>query len=65
MKLNFYARALTILPVAASYPVLAGLGFLLLSGASFIFLDEKLTLYQYGGMIIILVGIAILAAGGK
>ena len=56
-----FAKALDTLPVSSAYPVLAGLGFLFLSVASFCWLGENLTVYKIIGMALVLAGIVFLS----
>lgn len=56
-----FAKALERLPVSIAYPVLAGAGFALLTLAAGVLFTERLTLYQYAGVGLILVGIILLA----
>jgi multidrug transporter EmrE-like cation transporter len=58
-----FAKALEVLPVSMAYPVLAGVGFLLLVFASSILLGEMVGLYQGLGVILILAGVILLAKG--
>ncbi len=56
-----FAKALDALPVSSAYPVLAGLGFLFLSIASFCFLEESFTLSKALGMAFVLIGVIFLS----
>jgi undecaprenyl phosphate-alpha-L-ara4N flippase subunit ArnE len=53
----FFAKALNNLSVSIAYPILAGLGFLMLSIASNYFLNERLSFLHLIGMFLILSGI--------
>ncbi len=65
LNVLFFAKSLTVLPVSAAYPVLAGFGFLLLSFVGAFLLGEKLSGIQYIGIVTLLVGILIISFGGK
>lgn len=56
-----FAKALDKLPVSAAYPVLAGMGFGLITIAGSYFFGERLGLNQYIGLGIILTGIIIMS----
>jgi multidrug transporter EmrE-like cation transporter len=56
-----FAKALDKLPVSAAYPVLAGMGFGLISIAGSFFFGERLGLNQYIGLAVILTGIIIMS----
>jgi multidrug transporter EmrE-like cation transporter len=61
LNLICFAKALDWLPVSVGYPVLAAVGFLLLSVCSALLLGEKISSLQITGIVIIVVGIFVLA----
>ena len=56
-----FAKALDRLPVSIAYPVLAGVGFALLTAASAFFFGERMSVLQYFGLAFILGGVALMA----
>jgi multidrug transporter EmrE-like cation transporter len=58
-----FAKALDRLPVSAAYPVLAASGFALLALVSAVAFGERLSLVQYAGIVVTLIGIALVARG--
>ncbi len=56
-----FGYALDVLPVSRAYPVLAGLGFALLSIVASFLLGETLTVWNITGMCCVIVGIVLLA----
>jgi len=61
LNLLVFSRALESLPVNTSYPILASLGFVMLAVSSAFFLNETMSIFQVGGLVVILVGIFMLA----
>jgi len=57
-----FAKALDKLPVAAAYPVLAGVGFALLTVSASWFFGDSLGWKQYAGLVAILCGIVLMAS---
>jgi len=55
-----FAKALKRLPVSTAYPVLAGLSFLLLVVVARVFLEEKLSIQQMTGIVLVMLGLAFL-----
>jgi multidrug transporter EmrE-like cation transporter len=55
-----FAKALDSASVSVAYPVLAGSGFAMLAVASTIVFNERLNVQQVAGLIVIVVGIAML-----
>lgn len=55
-----FAKALQTLDVSAAYPVLAGISFCLLAGASWFLFNEKLNFVRYIGILTIILGIYLL-----
>lgn len=60
LSVIFFSRGLTRLPVSIAYPVLASAGFIMLALSASIFLDERLSIFQWAGMAMILAGITLL-----
>ena len=60
LNVFLFARALEDIPVNIAYPVLASSGFAMLWVGSFVFFGEKLTTLQLTGVLVIIVGIALL-----
>ena len=58
-----FAKALDRLPVSAAYPVLAACGFVLLAVVSAVVFGERLSPVQYGGIVVTIAGIALVARG--
>jgi multidrug transporter EmrE-like cation transporter len=58
-----FAKALDVIPVSAAYPVLAGLGFSLITTFSGFLFNEHLSLNQWVGLGVILAGIVIMSTG--
>ena len=56
-----FAKALDTAPVSVAYPVLAGVGFALLAIASALIFNERMSLTQSLGLIMVVGGIALLA----
>jgi multidrug transporter EmrE-like cation transporter len=61
LNVILFAKALDVLPVSSAYPVLAGLGFLLISCTAFLFFGEAITLPKVFGMLLIMAGVVLLA----
>lgn len=61
----FYSKALECIPLSIAYPVFAALGFLLITVSSIIFFQETLTVQQWIGLLIILVGLGLIVNGIK
>lgn len=61
LNLVFFSKALDKIPVAVAYPILAGLGFSLLSIAAHYVFKEELSLMQWAGLLVTAVGIFLLA----
>jgi len=60
LNVLLFAYSLKYLEVTKAYPVLSAFAFLSLSILSYIFLDEKLNLFNYFGMFLILLGIILI-----
>ena len=60
LNLIAFSKSLEVLPVSVSYPVLAALGFVMLTITSSILLHESLTWLQLAGLCVIILGIAML-----
>lgn len=56
-----FAKALDSAAVSVAYPVLAGSGFAMLAVSSAVVFGERLSAQQLAGLIIVVVGIALLA----
>jgi undecaprenyl phosphate-alpha-L-ara4N flippase subunit ArnE len=56
-----FAKSLDVLKVSVAYPVLAAGGFTLLIITSQFFFGEELTVKQYVGVVVVLVGVFLLA----
>ncbi len=56
-----FSKAIDKIPVAIAYPILAGLGFSMLSIAAHYLFDEHLSLLQILGLVFVLIGIILLA----
>ena len=61
INVMFFAKALDYLPVNIGYPILASSGFAMLAFSSWAIYDEKLGLFQIIGLIIVVIGIAMLS----
>lgn len=61
LNLLLFTKALVKLPVSVAYPILAGVGFILLTLLSSIFFDEKFSLLQWVGLFFIIFGITLMA----
>lgn len=62
LNLLVFSKALEILPVNVSYPVLASLGFIMLAFSSSLLLQETLTWIQIWGLVVIIIGIFMLTS---
>ena len=58
-SINFivFSRALDELPISTAYPVFASLGFILIAVFSSLLFQESLSLKQWFGMVIVLIGL--------
>ena len=56
-----FAKALDDIEVSIAYPILAGIGFALLAIFSAIYLNEPMTASKIVGIVLVLLGIAVLA----
>lgn len=63
LNLVCFAKALDKMPVSIGYPLLAGLAFLILTVSSAWVFNEKIGLTQLGGLVLIVGGMSLLAAG--
>ena len=63
LNLIAFARALDYIPVSVGYPLLASIGFLFLTVSSAVILQEKISILQIIGIVIIVIGISLLASG--
>lgn len=61
LNLVLFSKALEFLPVNIGYPVLASLGFIILSISSAFFFKETMTSIQIIGLMVVIVGIFMLA----
>lgn len=52
------------IPLGISYAIWAGVGVVLVAVISWVVFHESLTLVQIGGMVLVIVGVALLEAGG-
>lgn len=57
-----YAYALSRIPLSSAYPIMTSLGFLIVIGASTLFLHETLGAIQIAGLVLILSGVAMVAS---
>ena len=62
LNVILFAKALQYLDVSKAYPVLAAIGFSALSIAAAVVFRESLSITNYVGLLIILVGISLVAA---
>src|ERR1700749_4181722 len=62
-NLGCFAKALDQVPVSTGYPVLAAGSFAMLSISANIFFGERFGPWQYGGLILVALGIFALAQG--
>ncbi len=53
----FYAKALQSITISTAYPMVVGLSIVLLTVLSLVFLHERLTALQLGGIAVIILGI--------
>ena len=63
LNVLLFAKALDVLPVSTSYPVLAGVGFAFLAVSSNMILKESLSTSQLIGLFSVLLGIILLSKG--
>jgi len=56
-----FAKALQVLDVSKAYPVLAAIGFSTLSILAAVLFRESLSLTNYAGLLVIIVGISLVA----
>jgi undecaprenyl phosphate-alpha-L-ara4N flippase subunit ArnE len=56
-----FSKALQVLPVSSAYPVLAGVGFILLAGAANLLFQEPIGNNKMFGMVLIISGICFLS----
>lgn len=61
LNVILFAKALQTLDVSKAYPVLAAIGFSALSITAALFFRESLSVTNYLGLIVILIGISLLA----
>ena len=57
-----YAYVLSRIPLSLAYPVMTSLGFVIVVGASAMFLGESIDRVQIGGMVLIVAGVIMVAS---
>ncbi len=57
-----YAYVLSRVPLSLAYPIMTSVGFLIVVGASALLFGESLGALQIGGMVLIIVGVAMVAS---
>ena len=63
VNLIAYVIALKKFPVSLAYPILVSVGYAIIIGGAAVWFSEKLTVWQWVGVIIIMVGVWVVAAG--
>lgn len=56
-NMGLYSKALEKIPLSIAYPVFASIGFILIAVSSMYFFDEALSLKQWLGIVVILLGL--------
>jgi len=62
LAVYFWMRVLAVMDLSVAFPILASLLFLFVLSASWLFLGEKISLLQGGGVVLIALGIFCLTA---
>ena len=63
INLIAYVFALKRFPVSLAYPILVSAGYAIIIGGAAVWFSEKLTAWQLVGVVIIMVGVWVVAAG--
>ena len=58
----FYFLALRSLPLSVAYPVMVAMSFLIVNGYSSLYLHEPITLFQYVGYVLIVIGLSLVVS---
>ncbi|MBN1296752.1 hypothetical protein JXA80_08215 [bacterium] len=61
LNLICYTQALSRMNLSVAYPVMVGAGFAIIGGASYFMFNERLTVLQYVGILLILAGVTLVA----
>ena len=61
LNVAFYAYALKEIPISVAYPIMVTLGFAIIVTVAGIYLHERLTVQQWLGVVLILVGVWLVA----
>jgi multidrug transporter EmrE-like cation transporter len=64
LNLFLFAKALDQVPVSIGYPILAALGFAMLTITAAALLGERFSLVQGAGLVLVIAGVACLARAG-